>query len=365
MLFLAIGSFLLQRNTYLGKLLIVFAICTLGYLIFQISDFEPGSIESFLFGRLGHAVIGVLWLIAYALFDEGKRPPLAAWVIIALYFSLRATGSLYFTFNPDTSTTGFFFILLYVVPQILTIGICVHTLALAILEYTRDLNQLRRNFRVIFLAILGSFWLMVAINGAIMLPTIMGIAAFIQPSFTLEPIINSLIFPALMAVNLVLFRLNAIDFKTKIDIFSNNNSAKHLSENTDPNDFKIKEELLKLMTVEKIYTHAGLSIGQLSGYMKIKEYKLRLIINNQLNFNNFSQFLNMYRIKEAENKLLHTDSSIFSIAVDVGYTSLSSFHKAFKDEHQITPKVYRILFRRSQIEAAKKEFLNKSKMEPS
>ena len=352
-LLLAISSFLYQRDTYLGKLIIAFAICTLGYLIFQISAFEPGSIESFLFGRLGHAVIGILWIIAYVLFDESRRPPFAAYVIIALYFSLRATGSLYFTFNPGTSTTGFAFLLLYLAPQILTIGICVHTLVLTILEYNRDLNELRRNLRVIFLAILGSFWLIVVIDGAIILAMRMGIITFIHPSFTLKPIIGVLIFPALMTLNLLFFRLNVEGFRSKINIFSNNTSAESRSENIDPKDLEIKEALLTLMEVEKIYTHAGLSIGKLASHMKIQEYKLRSIINKQLNFNNFSQFLNIYRIKEAENKLLHTESSIFNIGLDVGYTSLSSFHKAFKDEHRVTPKVYRILFRKSQMETGR------------
>ncbi len=88
--------------------------------------------------------------------------------------------------------------------------------------------------------------------------------------------------------------------------------------------------------------------------MNVQEYKLQSVINRVLKFNNFSQFLNKYRIHEAEQGLLNTDDSIFSIGIDTGYTSLSSFHKAFKENHGTTPKEYRVLNRRPELTGDRK-----------
>jgi AraC-like DNA-binding protein len=63
-----------------------------------------------------------------------------------------------------------------------------------------------------------------------------------------------------------------------------------------------------------------------------------------LHYRNFNQFLNQYRIEEAARRLQDPHEQhipISSIALDVGYASLSSFNKAFKDTYQVTPSVYR------------------------
>jgi len=80
----------------------------------------------------------------------------------------------------------------------------------------------------------------------------------------------------------------------------------------------------------------------LAKQLREQEYKLRQIINQQLKYNNFSHFLNHYRITEAVRRLQTTNDAISKIGLDVGYTSLSSFHKAFKEQHSVTPREYRV-----------------------
>jgi len=72
-----------------------------------------------------------------------------------------------------------------------------------------------------------------------------------------------------------------------------------------------------------------------------QEYLVRRAINNHMGYRNFSEFLNHYRINETIQLLSETDDPITSIGMDVGYTSLSSFYKAFKTTHGVTPKQYR------------------------
>lgn len=58
----------------------------------------------------------------------------------------------------------------------------------------------------------------------------------------------------------------------------------------------------------------------------------------------FSQYLNQYRIKEAQNLLVHSDNNINEIAVAVGYTSAGYFYKNFKKICGISPKEFRERF---------------------
>jgi AraC-like DNA-binding protein len=87
-----------------------------------------------------------------------------------------------------------------------------------------------------------------------------------------------------------------------------------------------------------------LTITSLADAMQVREYLLRRFINQKLGYRNFNQFLNEFRVKKAIEILKDSGENgakISGIALDVGYTSLSSFNKAFKELHGVTPSVYR------------------------
>jgi len=109
-------------------------------------------------------------------------------------------------------------------------------------------------------------------------------------------------------------------------------------------DQMLIDRVLKAMQQERLYAESGLTIGDLAVKVSVQEYRLRKLINQSLHYRNFNQFLNQYRIEEAARRLLDPQEQhipISSIALDVGYASLSSFNKAFKDTYQVTPSVYR------------------------
>ena len=53
------------------------------------------------------------------------------------------------------------------------------------------------------------------------------------------------------------------------------------------------------MEDKKIYKKEGLTIGELAELMNEQEYRLRKLINGQLGFRNFNDFLNQYRVNDA------------------------------------------------------------------
>lgn len=88
----------------------------------------------------------------------------------------------------------------------------------------------------------------------------------------------------------------------------------------------------------------GLTIQKLADILQVKEYRLRKTINTHLAYRNFNEFLNFYRVEEAKKLLSQTgkhELNIQEIAFQLGYTSLSPFNKAFKDNTGITPSEWR------------------------
>ena len=106
------------------------------------------------------------------------------------------------------------------------------------------------------------------------------------------------------------------------------------------------EELERLMVQEKIYREEGITIRRLADELDVREYQLRRLINGHLGFRNFNSFLNQYRIEEVARQLVGGETRhlpVLSIALDMGYRSLSPFNKAFKEIKGMTPTEYRNL----------------------
>jgi AraC-like DNA-binding protein len=97
------------------------------------------------------------------------------------------------------------------------------------------------------------------------------------------------------------------------------------------------------MKIDKLFLEQNLTVKKLSKRISIPEHKIRSSIHSELEFRNFSQFLNHYRILESTKELVNTEKPISTIGMDVGYSSLSTFYKVFKDINSVTPKEYRAI----------------------
>jgi AraC-like DNA-binding protein len=352
--FLGVASFLFQRDSYVGKLLIAFAVCMLAYFYRFYLDVSTEPVLAYILGRLSYGIPAIIWLLAFALFGPEKRIPVYVWISIATYFLLRTIGVAYFPLGYDapfeTPANLPVYVLFYIVPQIINTGMYIHTLVLAVFEYQQDLIEARRRLRVYFVAVLGSFWLLVSIQVSVSVIIRMGWGGdhFGVVYNLANSSLSILIFPVVFAVNLMLFRMKSLDSDGSKSLSSSYFIPNLKPEVIDPKDLQLKDMLLGAMVEDKLYRQNGLTIVSLAKQKGAQEYKLRSVINRVLGYNNFSCFLNKYRIKEAEERLVGTSDSIFNIGLDVGYTSLSSFHKAFKEAHGITPKEFRILSRHSE-----------------
>ena len=112
-----------------------------------------------------------------------------------------------------------------------------------------------------------------------------------------------------------------------------------------PEQIDSGELLTKIVTSmeqSRFYARHGTTLGDFADELGMPAYKLRASINTGLGYRNFNQFLNHYRIVEASERLVsEPELPVLSIALDVGFKSLSSFNKMFKAQQNQTPTEFR------------------------
>jgi ligand-binding sensor domain-containing protein/AraC-like DNA-binding protein len=102
-------------------------------------------------------------------------------------------------------------------------------------------------------------------------------------------------------------------------------------------------KLKYLMDIEKVYCDADISLQSLAEKMSIAPHQLSQLLNEKLN-RNFADFINSYRIEEAK-KILQSPRGarlkISSIAIEVGFSTMAAFYKAFKKHTNMTPSMFK------------------------
>jgi AraC-like DNA-binding protein len=102
-------------------------------------------------------------------------------------------------------------------------------------------------------------------------------------------------------------------------------------------------KLLRIMETEKPFKNSDLKLQDLAQKLGIPSHHLSQIINEKLG-QNFFDFLNQYRVKEAKKYLIDPAKqpyTILSIALEVGFNNKASFNTAFKKHTGITPSHFR------------------------
>jgi AraC-like DNA-binding protein len=93
-----------------------------------------------------------------------------------------------------------------------------------------------------------------------------------------------------------------------------------------------------------LYREAGLTIAVLATKLGLPEYKLRAFIHQELGFRNFNAMLHVYRVAEASEILADPKKvslPVLTIALSVGYQSITPFNNAFRELKGMTPSEFR------------------------
>jgi AraC-like DNA-binding protein len=105
---------------------------------------------------------------------------------------------------------------------------------------------------------------------------------------------------------------------------------------------QLKNKLLQLMEEEKIYLNPELRLDNVARTLHTNRTYLSIVIKEDFD-DSFIGFVNRYRIEEAKSLIVDmaNKSSLYEIAEQVGFKSLSSFNTFFKRHTNQTPALFR------------------------
>lgn len=101
------------------------------------------------------------------------------------------------------------------------------------------------------------------------------------------------------------------------------------------------ETIKKLLGQERIYREMRLNRAALAEKLGISEYALSRLINHHFG-KNFNELINGYRIDEAKARLrAEPDQQVTVIGFEVGFNSIASFNRVFKEKVGMSPSEWR------------------------
>jgi AraC-like DNA-binding protein len=105
---------------------------------------------------------------------------------------------------------------------------------------------------------------------------------------------------------------------------------------------RLKIQLVEKMEVEKLYLNAEITLPALAHNMGISVHELSELVNVGFG-ENFSQFINRYRVEESKRLLLsdqYQHLSMVGIAFEAGFNSKTAFNTAFKKQIGMAPSEF-------------------------
>lgn len=127
-------------------------------------------------------------------------------------------------------------------------------------------------------------------------------------------------------------------FKTSVKVFAEGGKSKVVEEEMKT----LSQQLVSLMSTEKLFLNAALSLNDLSETTGASAHLVSKVINDKLKMN-FYDYINSLRIAEFIERVNNGESgtkTFLAIAYEVGFSSKSTFNRAFKKFEKSTPRDY-------------------------
>lgn len=102
--------------------------------------------------------------------------------------------------------------------------------------------------------------------------------------------------------------------------------------------------LSEALDAQELWRQEGLTIGALAAKVGVPEHQLRRMINEGLDYRNFTAFINERRIGAAKDLLADPGKlrmTVAAVAYEVGFSSLGPFNRAFRAVTGQTPTTWR------------------------
>ncbi len=300
-----------------------------------VSSRVAGQQYQWLLGDIMTTLPAAFWLLCLLAFSPRPRAN-PVWVVLALYSFIPPALSRPFG-GADPEAAWWLHWLGFKVPQFAEYILILSGLWITAVHWRNDLVEGRRKLRFALLVSVGATLLCVTVS--------------LNHGLDTSKLVAGMVGLATLLVGFLLLKGQdgvLLDMQS-VATTPGNNEAHHASaiEQTEPApetdpSHEMAEQLMQLMEEEHFYRTEKLTLKKLAERMSLPEYRVRAIINGTFNYRNFNDYVNQMRIEEACNRLVtEPDTPIQNIALDIGYRTLSSFNRAFKELKQQTPTEYR------------------------
>lgn len=203
--------------------------------------------------------------------------------------------------------------------------IVIHMVYVSLTGHSDDLLEARRRTRI-------KMMVMVAVSVTIMIV----LGSVLLPKF--QPTINAMsLWPVLITMSFWILRVDG-------SVFIFDAVVPNVIETLATKDQKLHDDLKQLMVIDKVYLNHNITINSLAQSLGVGASRLRQHISQHLGFENFSTFINEYRINDIKQALSNRENNhlpILTLALNHGFNSLPPFNRAFKRMVGQTPSEYR------------------------
>ncbi len=325
LLLLAALVFARDGRSYAARFGVGLCLCAIAYLVVETRGVAAMPALHMAAGVLGNLSIPLFWLFTRAWFDDGFQPRGRDLAIALGFASLRLCHLLI-----GLPLGGWPSQLSGLATYLAGTALAGHALWLAWQGRDADLVEPRRRLRGAFVVAVGGFILWALASEAYGRRT---------GRFPQWPTVN-----AALLGSIVLALAAALLALRRGDMFPLPPGVPAEEEPPPPADPRLAATLEQLIRHDRIYRTDGLTIGQVAARLEVPDYRLRQLINGQLGFRNFNDYLNHHRLAEVKAALADPGQApvpILTIAMDAGFGSLAPFNRAFKAATGTTPRAFR------------------------
>ncbi|WP_175442090.1 helix-turn-helix domain-containing protein [Pseudoalteromonas byunsanensis] len=298
--------------------------CFIGYILLSapIENSHYGGIRNVLLFLTDITPYVIFWVTLVQLNDRFTLISVSKWLMYPalLWFLLLAYNFLVLAGDEP----------LHQINHGVAIAVLLISCYLAVREFFDDLNNQRRNIRLLII-ILCSMYMIGLVTFELM-------SSAMRNTWQFSLINAMLIF---FITLLITVRTLVIDDRSNL---SDARTSKRLLCEENP---KLAE--LNHLMQQGIFLNSELTIGKLAEELTIPPHQLRQLINQELGFNNFSHYLNSYRIPWVCEQLKDPTKNkipVLTLALEAGYGSIAPFNRAFKTLKGQTPTQYRDQFQK-------------------
>ena len=104
---------------------------------------------------------------------------------------------------------------------------------------------------------------------------------------------------------------------------------------------ELKKKIIWLLEDQELFLNNQLKLSDLSKQLGVSSHIVSMVIN-EAQKKSFPEYVNTLRVQRAKKNLLEeADKKIIAIALESGFSSLSTFNRVFKKHAKINPSEYR------------------------